>query len=182
MKNVFKSVISVLFLTVSSVISYSQNYINTNVFASGLIVTPITITKISDLTYGNIFNTNNAGGTVKIATGSVVTAAGVTLQTGTRTSAVFSVVGNKNNTYIITIANLPTLATRSGGTETMGLGSWTSNIPGILTISGTSASGSRTISSAGTDSFEIGATLTVGQNQKAGTYSSSQFTVTVSYN
>jgi len=143
--------------------------------ASALIVTPITITKQVDMNFGNIA-VSATGGTVVLApAGTRTTTGGVVLPTtatGTVTAASFDITGQANYTYAITLPSAATTLTRNSGVETMSVSTFTS-----------SPSLTGTLSGAGAQTITVGATLTVGNSQAAGTYlSGTPFTVTVNYN
>ena len=150
--------------------SYSQA--TATATASATIVTPISIAKTADLSFGNIAVQSSTGGTVVLApAGSRTSTSGVTLPAtaGTVTAASFTVSGTSSYTYAITLPTTATL-TRASGTETMVASSFTSNPSGTGTLS------------SGTQSISVGATLTVAAAQVAGTYTSGNFSVTVNYN
>ena len=142
--------------------------------ASATIVTPISITKNVDMDFGNAAVQTATGGTVVLdPAGSRTATSGVTLPavTGTVTAADFTVNGQGNYTYAIT---LPTTLTISdaGNAHNMTVNTFTST---------PAATG--TLSSGGSQTLTVGATLNVGAGQASGTYTSaSPFTVTVNYN
>jgi hypothetical protein len=142
--------------------------------ATATIVTPISITKVTDMSFGNIAVQASAGGTVKLDTASVrtLTGTGLTLPnvTGTVAAASFTVAGTANYTYDITLPTTVTL-THSGGTATMAASAFNSD---PVTTGALSATGSQLL--------RVGATLTVAANQLAGVYTSGNFNVTVNYN
>ncbi|MEX6690009.1 DUF4402 domain-containing protein [Danxiaibacter flavus] len=139
--------------------------------STATIVTPISITKNVDVSFGNIA-VGASGGTVILATdGTRSTTGGVTLPTttGTVTAADFTVTGTDTYTFSITLPTTPVTLTRASGTETMDATAFTST-----------PSGSGTLSS-GTKDVKVGATLTVAASQAAGVYTSGDFDVTVNY-
>jgi hypothetical protein len=137
-------------------------------------VTPITITKSADMNFGNAAVQAGTGGTVVMAPAGTRTAtSGVTLPavTGTVAAASFSIAGQANYTYAIT---LPASATTisDGASHTMTVDTWTS-----------SPSSTGTLNGSGAQTLTIGGTLHVGAGQTAGSYTSgTPFTVTVNYN
>ena len=140
--------------------------------ATATVITPISIAKNADMSFGNIAVQAGTGGTVVLApAGTRTSTSGVTLPstTGTVTAAAFTVTGSGSLTYAITLPTTVTL-THSGGTETMSAGSFTSN---------PSATGAL---SSGTQDIAVGATLTVAAGQLGGVYTSGNFNVTVNYN
>ena len=142
--------------------------------ASATIVAPITINKTVDMNFGNVA-VGAVAGTVVLTPASVrSTTGGTTLPavTGTVSAASFTVGGEPNFTYSIT---LPAAATTiSSGANNMTVDTWTSN-PTVV------AGG--TLSGAGTQTLLVGGTLNVNASQAAGSYTSAiPFTVTVNYN
>jgi hypothetical protein len=139
---------------------------------SATIITPIAITKDVDMNFGNIAVSPTLGGTVVLPTsGPRTKTGGVTLPvvTGTVTPASFTVTGEGNSTYSIT---LPSSAiTLTSGAASMTVENF---------ISSPSNTGQL---SSGTQEIKVGATLNVGAAQAAGTYSNeSGLFVTVNYN
>ncbi|MDQ6757243.1 MAG: DUF4402 domain-containing protein [Bacteroidota bacterium] len=140
--------------------------------ATATIVTPISISKTADMSFGNIAVSASTGGTVVLApAGTRTSTSGVTLPAtaGTVTAAAFTVNGTGSYTYAITLPSTTTL-TRVSGTETMTANAFTSNPSGTGALTG------------GTQALAVGATLTVAAAQVAGTYNSTAFNVTVNYN
>lgn len=138
--------------------------------ASATIVTPISITKNSDMNFGNIA-TNGAVGTVVLSPASARTfTGGVTLPatTGIVTAASFTVQGSDTYTYAIT---LPLSVIIENGVNQMIVDNFTSTPD----ATGTLASGEEIIN--------IGATLNLTASQAEGEYTSATpFSVTVNYN
>lgn len=141
--------------------------------ASANIVTPITITKTVDMNFGNVAVHAVNAGTVALSTSGGRTAGGgVTLPAvaGTVAAAEFTVQGTANYTYAITLPASCTIS--DGNSHNMTVNSFTS-----------SPSATGTLSSSGSQTLSIGATLNVTGGQAAGAYTSSTpFTVTVNYN
>lgn len=138
------------------------------------IITPITIANVADMNFGNVVS-NTTGGTIVLSPAGTRTETGVQLPAtlGTVSAAAFKVDGQEGYAYSVT---LPTagydIKTGDGGaTEVMTLTNFTSDVnnDGILTN--------------GTQTFHVGATLTVLANQSAGVYlGAAKFNVTVNYN
>jgi hypothetical protein len=140
--------------------------------ATGTIISPISITKNADMSFGNIAVQAATGGTVVLdPAGTRTSTSGVTLPAtaGTVTAAAFTVNGTGTFTYAITLPSTATL-TRASGSETMTANSFTSNPSGTGALTG------------GTQDIAIGATLTVAAGQVPGVYTSGNFNVTVNYN
>jgi hypothetical protein len=140
--------------------------------ATATIVTPISITKNTDMNFGNVAVQSTNGGTVVMTPASVRSATGgVTLPTtaGTVTAASFTVNGTAGYTYTITLPSSPLTITNAGNTMTVT--NFTSSPSGTGTLTG------------GTQTLNVGATLNVAAAQPAGVYiSGTPFTVTVNYN
>jgi hypothetical protein len=141
--------------------------------ATATIVTPISITKTVDMNFGNVAVQSAAGGSVILTPeGTRTTTGAVTLPLlgGTITAASFTVEGQGNYTYAIT---LPTadLQLSDGASHNMIVNSFTSTPSGTGELT------------AGSQVLNVGATLLVDAAQAAGTYvSGTPFNVTVNYN
>lgn len=132
-------------------------------------VNPIAIVNTQALAFGSF--AAGSGGSVTVSAGGARSAGGgvVLLSAGAGAVASFSVTGDPNLTYAITLpAN--GVAALTSGANSMALTAFTSSptSTGVL-----SAGGSQTLS--------VGATLGVSSNQAAGNYSGS-FNVIVNYN
>jgi hypothetical protein len=142
-----------------------------SVKGTAVYVVPITIAKTTDLNFG-IIQIGSTTGTV------ILTPAGVRSKTGSVTLlspsgtvqfASFTVSGIPSTTYTI---SLPSSYTISSGTHNMTVNTFTS-----------SPSGSGILSSSGSQTINVGATLNVGASQTPGTYTNaSGFNVTVNNN
>ena len=140
---------------------------------SATIVTPITMSRNQDISFGNLAVRDALGGNIVLTpAGNRQSSNGVTLagNSGTVTAADFTVMGNIDLSYSI---QLPTsiLLRHSNGLETMTAAAFTSTPSeiGLLT-------------NGGSQHIQIGATLVVGAGQLTGVYTSSAFEVVVSYN
>lgn len=141
--------------------------------ATATIVTPIAITKTTDMNFGNVAVQSSTAGTVELPpalTPTRVATGGVTLPAngGTITAAAFTVTGEDAYTYSI---SLPTSVTIISGVNSMTVNAFTSSPSptGLLT--------------GGEQTLYVGATLNVAAAQASGTYvSSTPFNVTVNYN
>jgi hypothetical protein len=153
----------------STTSTFAQVTVSAN--ATATIVTPISITKTADMSFGNVAVQSSTAGTVVLATDNSRTqTGGVTLPatTGTVSAAIFTVSGEGAYTYTIT---LPSSLTISNSAINMTINTFTSTPSGTGTLS----SGSQTL--------KVGATLNVAAAQAAGTYTSATpFNVTVNYN
>src|SRR5438067_12598699 len=107
--------------------------------ATATIVTPISITKVSDMNFGNVAVQASTGGTAVLATnGTRTRTSGVTLPavSGTVSTANFTVNGNGSYTYAITLPSSAVTLTNTTGTggETMTATTFTSNTSGKVTL------------------------------------------------
>jgi hypothetical protein len=138
---------------------------------SANIITPITITKVSEMSFGNVV-ANTAGGTIVLSNDGVKSSTSLQLPAvaGTVTAASFTVTGQDGYLYTITLPTTYDITT-GGATaaETMTLSDFTNDATNTLT--------------GGTETFHVGATLTVLPNQTAGTYAAAApLPVSVNYN
>ncbi len=136
--------------------------------ASATVIAPIQIAKQTDLAFGS-FAATSVAGSVIIAPGGGVTTSNVSLVSGSTNAASFTVSGAASTAYSITLPLNNTVTIDSGG-DSMDVNSFTSD-----------PSGTGTLSAGGADTLNVGATLEVGANQPAGTYTGT-FDVTVEYN
>ena len=141
--------------------------------ASATIVTPISITKNTDMNFGNVaVNATTPGTVLMTPAGARTPGGGVTLPAtaGPVAAASFTVDGQAGYTYAITLPTLPLAIT--SGSNSMDVHSFTS-----------SPSSTGTLDVNGTETLTVGATLDVDAAQAAGTYvSATPFEVTVNYN
>jgi hypothetical protein len=140
--------------------------------ATATIITPITITKTTDMNFGNVAVSATAAGTVVMTpAGARTAAAGVTLPAtaGTVSAASFTVNGQSGYTYAITLPSAVTLT--DAASNQMTVNGFTSTPTATGTLAG------------GTQTLNVGATLNVTAGQTPGVYTSATpFTVTVNYN
>ncbi|MHB8800742.1 MAG: DUF4402 domain-containing protein [Thermoanaerobaculia bacterium] len=146
----------------------AQNSASATGSATATIVTPITLTSVSALEFGNIVAGTTAG-TVTVAPSDAISATGgATPISGLAVGAAeFTVGGGALRTFDI---GLPASTTITNGTVTMTVDTFTSNI-----------GPSSTLSASGAATLFVGATLDVAANQAVGSYTGT-FNVTVTYN
>ncbi len=145
--------------------------------ATATIISPISLVKDVDMDFGNLAVQSSAGGIVTLeaslaATRTPSSGGGVSLPafTGTVTAAKFTVTGQPNFSYDLT---LPVSATLSNSGNDIVADNFTSSLP---------ASGG-TLDTVGTETFYVGADLTLNAGQAPGVYvTGSPFMVLVSYN
>lgn len=139
--------------------------------AAATITAPIAIAKTSDLEFGLIAPSASAGSVSVSATGTRTSDANVDLLSGdTPAAASFAVSGTANQTFSLVVPASATLSATggSGGAD-------------MTATLADDAGATPTLDGSGASTVNVGATLAVGANQAADTYSGS-FTVTVSYN
>jgi hypothetical protein len=145
--------------------------VSTTATATATIITPIAISKVLDMNFGNIA-VNATPGTVVLAPGSTRTVTGgctLPATAGTVTAASFTVTGLGTSTFSITLPSTPTTITSGVTTMTVDVFTSTPSPTGVL--------------AGGTATLLVGATLNVAGSQLAGVYvSGTPFTVTVNYN
>jgi Domain of unknown function (DUF4402) len=168
------AIASAIALTASTQVLAGQSS-SASASASATIIQPIAIAKTADLVFGNLA-VGATGGTVAISTANAVTIGGAgnaisqpTNGSGNPAAAGFTVTGESGMTYAISLPVDGTVTLADAAAHTMSVNAFTSNVGATGTLTG------------GTQTLKVGATLTVGNSQAAGTYSGS-FSVTVAYN
>jgi len=138
--------------------------------ATAEVMTPISISNTAALRFGKF--SALTGGTVVISAAGTRSATGAVVLSSTNAggAASFDVSGDNNATYAITLPDNATLTHGTDGSQTMSIGTFTSN-----------PSGTGTLSAGGSQTLTVGATLTVGNAQTTGSYSGT-FDVSVEYN
>ena len=173
MKNLVKAIVTATVVLGCTSSSFAQATATAS--ASANIITPISIAKTVDMNFGNVAVSATVAGTAILAPGGTRTtggAGGVTLPatTGTVSAANFTVSGQASYTYAITLPS--TTVTISSGSNTMNVTAFTS-----------SPSATGLLSSGGTQTLTVGATLNVTNGQAAGAYTNATaLPVTVNYN
>ncbi|MEX0273895.1 MAG: DUF4402 domain-containing protein [Flavobacteriaceae bacterium] len=141
--------------------------------ATATVVTPIAISKTTDMSFGNVAVNSTTAGTVVLApnSGRTVTG-GATLPstTGTVSAASFNVTGESGYTYSISLPG-SAITLNDGGSNNMTIDTFTSSPSSTGTLTG------------GSETLNVGATLNLAAGQASGTYTSTtDITVTVNYN
>lgn len=173
MKNIFKAIAVTAAVVAFSNASFAQATATASCSAN--IITPISISKTTDMNFGNVAVSATLSGTVVLAPAGTRTTGGgggVTLPstTGTVSAAAFTVSGQASYTYAITLPSSCTIS--DGSSHTMTVNGFTS-----------SPSSTGTLSTGGTQTLTVGATLNVSAAQAANSYTNSTgVPVTVNYN
>ena len=182
MKNIKLLVILIIFGFTVNLSAQSAGTTTEATAATADLLIAMTLTEIASLNFGSSLLSNATGGTVVLPsnsttrgyTGGVVTSAATPIPK----NASFSVTGTGLEVYNVT---LPVTVVVTHTTATSGL------ITMDITLmkarfNGASADATQsTLSAAGTDSFTLGGTLTVLENQVGGQYAGA-FPVSIDYN
>ncbi len=130
----------------------------------------ISISNTQALAFGKFVA--GSGGSVTVSTSGARSASGGVLLVASGGGAVaqFSVTGDPNTTYAVTLPADDVITITIGGGSSMAVNSFVS-----------SPASTGTLDSGGAQTLKVGATLTVGASQAAGNYSGT-FSVTVVYN
>jgi hypothetical protein len=171
------TLLTILAIAAFSSSSYAQAVVSPAATATATIITPIAITKETDMSFGDI-STNGQNGTVILTTDNLRSATGgvsfSSATSGTVTSAKFIVTGMNDYGYSISIPESFNL-THTDGATTMTVGTITNSI-GIAGAAGT-------LNGSGTQEIFIGGTLSLLGAQLAGVYTNTDdLKVTINYN
>ena len=170
MKQIMKTLLLAFVMVSFSVVTFAQ----ATATATATIVTPIAISKTTDMSFGNLYASGSLGTAVIDPSGTLSVTGGVTqaTPTGTVTAATFNVTGMANWTYSITLPAAANVI--SSGANNMDVDTW---------ISSPTVGAGGQLDGTGAQTLSVGATLRVAAGQAAGTYvSGAAFTVTVNYN
>lgn len=176
-----KIIIALFALCAGATQSFAQTSTSATSNASATIVTPLAISKTTDMDFGNVAVNSNAGTVVMTPAGVRSTTGGALLPAvaGSPTQAVFAVTGQANYVYTVTLpSNTPAFNITSGANN-MVVSDFTSN----PAAGQTGGAGNGVLNGSGSQTLNVGATLNLSASQAAGTYTSATpFTVTVNYN
>lgn len=152
----------------------NQSFAATTSGTSNVKIVPvIVLTAGAPLEFGSVATTGSTGTVVINTANPTGLASSVTLVSGaTRSAGAFSVTGEPSASYTVTLPGSAVTLAGSGSAagQTISVGTFTF-------IAGT---GARTFAVGGTDSFSVGATLTVTGSQAPGPYTGT-YTVTANY-
>jgi len=158
-----------------STISFGQNTSTASDIPVGAtIITPLTITLSAgtQLQFGTIVADATSDATVLLSPGNAITTTLTHL--GENSVPTFDVTGEPLSTYSVTLPSEPLTLTHDGSGTLSGTTT-------VLTVTTFTSNSTGTLSSTGGESFEVGATLNVLENQAGGVYTG-KFNVTVNYN
>ncbi|APG60332.1 DUF4402 domain-containing protein [Christiangramia salexigens] len=143
--------------------------------AEAVVVKPIAISVSGTLNFGEIIGTAS-GGTVTVSPAAARSGSAGLInsgQPGTVSVPTFTVTGEASHTFTIDHPASFDVTETVGGSATMSVGSFQNSL----------GSNTGTLDGSGTETFELGGTITVGANQTVGTYeNTTDMTVTVYYN
>jgi len=135
--------------------------------ATATLITPLSISKTTDLDFGTLAATDNAGTAILDYASAVTVSGGTRKISGTPTTAVFHVIGEGTNTITI---SFPTPINLNAGAATN------------LSLALTCDKGASTQLISGATDLKFGGTLSVPANTVAGQYTNSTgISVTVNY-
>ena len=169
MKNASKFFLITALGLVFSAATFAQG-VSVPTTASATIVTPLVLTKTSDISFGNLAVNATLGTITMPATAAPVrtVTGGVTLMPGgTVTSGFFNLTGLTDAAIAVTLP-ADGIVTLTGPGAPIPANTFTTNAP--ATIAG------------GNIDFYVGTTLSIAASQVAGNYASAVFNVTVNYN
>lgn len=167
-----KKIILASALLLTSIISNrlnAQNSATETANASVTLISPISITKASDLNFGTFVAGETSGTITMTPSGTISTGGGVTeISGGDISAATFTVAGEMGQSYAITLPSSDVILRGFTEGEFVTLNTFTSNPTNTGVI--------------GTDTtIAVGGTLTVPANSEAATYTGT-FDVIVNYN
>ena len=174
--------LSLAFLLLTPVAVFGQSSASTSANVSVNIYGAISITKSSDLVFGDVVAGSGAG-TVTVdaqnPSNNAVTGTGYSVSSSApQTRAAFSVAGSPSANYVI---QLPASITLSGPGTAMTVNAFkVSTVTGGVNGTDQTSGYAGTLSASGSQVFDVGATLGVGAGQTVGAYTGT-FNVTVSY-
>ena len=175
------TLLAILVIAVFSSNVNAQAVVSPVATATATIITPIAITKVVDMNFGDI-STNGTNGTVVLATNNTRSAAGgasfSAAAAGTVTSAKFTVTGMSGYGYSISIPSAITL-THATTSNVMQV----TDITNSIGVPGTAGTLSTVSTGSGTQDISVGGTLSLVGAQLPGVYTNTtDLKVTINYN
>jgi hypothetical protein len=171
MKKVTIILTGVILMTIGTLSVNAQSSATSANTASANIIKIITISEEAELNFGDIVPSEDLGTVVIAPAGVRSFTGGVTLLNGYLTvhsAAEFSVTGDNNKTFIITLPNNTEIKLSKADGEDMDVTNFTHNSTLTTDVNGDA-------------SFNVGATLNVNADQAPGLYTGA-YDVTVAYN
>ncbi|MCK5815841.1 MAG: DUF4402 domain-containing protein [Flavobacteriaceae bacterium] len=170
MKNIFISSLILLGIT------FSANAQTSTSAASANLIAAMTITNTQVLHFGDLTIPTTASVVVMSTAGSRSVSSGdvVLISSDVGTEATFNMTGLAASTYDITLPSSD--VTITNGVQTMLVNTFL-----FLTTDASDAANPVTVPAAGSDSFAVGATLNMGTDEIAGSYTG-DYDVTLAYN
>ena len=149
---------------------YSQTALAADVTgtATAEVLAPLGITQTTEMDFGTVAGETASATTVVLTTAGATSSIDGAFTSGTTAAGVFAVTGEASQAYSITLPADSTV-TLTGAGAPMAVDGFNHDAVASPALDGT-----------GNDSFNVGATLTIGAGQLAGTYNGS-YTVTVDY-
>jgi len=175
MKKIFTTLSLIASFLIISTSIFAQNTARATANVNAHIIQPIAIQKNIDLNFGTVVPTENSGTVILSPTGVRTSTGGAVLITslpGTISSAKFTVTGQPDATYSISLPGGNSVQISNGGSGSDNK-MFVNNFVSDPTPNG--------LLENGTQEFTVGATLEVKENQPVGMYTGT-FEVTVSYN
>jgi hypothetical protein len=182
MKKLILSILAIVLIAGFSNNLMAQTSDTENTNAGAVLIVAMTLSETAPLHFGSNVLTSTSGGTVLLPsnsttreyTGNVATSAA----TPVATNAAYTVAGTGLETYAIT---LPTTTTVTHTTITEGVYTMDITLMKAYVASAEGEAVTGTLDASGADSFTLGGTLTVLENQVGGIYAGT-FDVTIDYN
>jgi hypothetical protein len=175
MNRVVNMALGVVALAAAAGPAFSQTSASVTTTGTITVVSPLALTKATDLAFGSIVRPSAGSNTILInaasGTRSIQGGGNGALTSSASTRAAYSVQGEGGQSFSITIPSSLSM-TRAGGGETL---------PVTLTASSASGALSGALGDAGAATFGVGGALSLDSNAVAGTYSGT-FNVTIGYN
>lgn len=141
-----------------------------NATGTANLLLPSAVTKLDDMDFGFVTVTTAGTAILNSSTDAITATGGVLFAGGSPHAARFRVLSPSKTIVHVRLPNKPVTLTRSGGTETMTVDTWTMN-----------GAATRNVVAKEAFEFKVGGTLRVGAGQAEGVYIGT-FAVTVDYN
>jgi TRAP-type C4-dicarboxylate transport system substrate-binding protein len=168
------TILTAILMIAFTTAAVAQSTATTTAATSARVITPITITKVVDMNFGNLVATAAGGDIVLPTSGARTGDAAILLgtQNGTVAAASFTVTGETDFTYAITLPSASFDVSNGDTTPaTMSVGTFVSSPSSTSKLT------------SGSETLIVGATITLDANQKSGAYTNvDALAITVNYN